>query len=95
MGVVERDLADASLDALSTDRRFAIAYEAALRLATLTLYCNGYETYGAGHHRTTFQALKETMGDEGQGYADYFSRSAVASVQSLPTIEQERSQRQM
>ncbi len=72
MGVVERDLADASLDALSTDRRFAITYEAALRLATLTLYCNGYQTYGAGHHRTTFQALKETMGDEGQGYADYF-----------------------
>jgi hypothetical protein len=71
-GVVERNLADASVEAVSADRRFAIAYEAALELATITLYCNGYETYGAGHHFTTFQALKETMGDVGEGYADYF-----------------------
>lgn len=72
MGVVERNLADASVDAVSADRRFAIAYEAALQLATIALYCNGYRTYGAGHHRATFEALKETMGDAGQGYADYF-----------------------
>jgi len=71
-GVVERNLADASVEAVSADRRFAIAYEAALELATITLYCNGYETYGPGHHFTTFQALKETMGDAGEGYADYF-----------------------
>jgi len=72
VGVVERNLADASVEAVSADRRFAIAYEAALELATITLYCNGYETYGTGHHFTTFQALKETMGDAGEGYADYF-----------------------
>ena len=70
--VVERNLADASVEAVSADRRFAIAYEAALELASITLYCNGYKTYGAGHHFTTFQALKETMGDAGEGYADYF-----------------------
>jgi hypothetical protein len=40
--VVERNLADASVEAVSTDRRFTIAYEAALGLATITLYCNGY-----------------------------------------------------
>ena len=50
LGVVDRNLADASVGAVSADRRFAIAYEAALELATITLYCNGYETYGAGHH---------------------------------------------
>ena len=71
-GVVERNLADASVEAVSADRRFAIAYEAALELATIAPYCNGYETQGAGHHFTTFQALKEAMGDAGEGYADYF-----------------------
>lgn len=71
-GVVERNVADASVEAVSADRRFAIAYEAALELATITLFCNGYETYGTGHHFTTFQALKETMGDAGESYADYF-----------------------
>lgn len=72
LGVVERNLADASVEAVSTDRRFTIAYEAALQLATVTLYSNGYETYGMGHHFTTFQALKETMGNAGAGYAKYF-----------------------
>jgi hypothetical protein len=82
-GVIERNLADASVEAISTDRRFTIAYEAALELATVTLFCNGYETYGVGHHFTTFQALKETMGDVGKTYADYFemcrTKRAVAS----------------
>jgi uncharacterized protein (UPF0332 family) len=72
IGLVERNLADASVDAISADRRFAIAYEAALQLATITLYSNGYETYGAGHHFSTFQALRETMGNAGRGYAEYF-----------------------
>jgi len=72
VGLVERNLADASVRAVSADRRFTIAYEAALHLATISLYCNGYRTYSTGHHFTTFQALKETMGNGGRGYAEYF-----------------------
>lgn len=67
--LVDRNLADAAVPGLSVDRRFAIAYEAALQLATITLYCTGHQTCGAGHHFATFQALKETMGTAGQGYA--------------------------
>ena len=37
LGVVDRDLADAAVQDVSADRRFAIAYEAALQLATITL----------------------------------------------------------
>ena len=39
--LVDRDIGDASVQGLSADRRFAIAYEAALNLATITLYCRG------------------------------------------------------
>jgi hypothetical protein len=92
MGVVERNLADASVDAVSADRRFLIAYEAALQLATITLYCNAYETYGAGHHWTTFQALKETMGDAGQRHANYFevcrAKRAVTSYDRAGEISE-------
>ena len=41
--LVGRDLADAAVEGLSTDRRFLVAYEAALNLATIALYCAGYE----------------------------------------------------
>ncbi len=70
--LVERDIADARVEGLSTDRRFAIAYEAALNLATIALYCKGYETRGYGHHFHTFKALREIMGREGEAFADYF-----------------------
>jgi len=36
-----RDLNDAAIPSLSTDRRFLIAYEGALSLATIPLYCAG------------------------------------------------------
>src|SRR3990170_6329192 len=62
--VADRDLGDAAVPRLSSDRLFLIAYEAALTLATIPLRCTGYETYGSGHHWTTFLALPLTMGEE-------------------------------
>ena len=70
--LVERDLADAAVARLSTDRRFLVAYEAALNLATIALYCAGYETHGKGHHWATFQALPEIMGEEFRDQGTYF-----------------------
>ena len=40
--VVKRDLADAALPALSEDRRFATAYNAALQAARMAVACAGY-----------------------------------------------------
>jgi hypothetical protein len=42
--LVERDLRDAGVSGLSADRRFHIAYEAALNLAFVPLLCEGYKT---------------------------------------------------
>jgi hypothetical protein len=34
-----------------------------LTLATVPLFCAGYETHGAGHHWVTFQLLPHFMGE--------------------------------
>ena len=41
MAIVERDLTDASITALSSDWQFGIAYNAALKLCTIVLYAQG------------------------------------------------------
>lgn len=73
LGVVDRDLKDADIEQLSTDRRFATAYNAVLQLASITLRACGYRTRGAGHHWITFQMLPLVMGDDQQDRADYFN----------------------
>jgi uncharacterized protein (UPF0332 family) len=70
--VVERDLSDAAIEALSEDRRFATAYNAALQAATAMMYAEGYRTSGGGHHWATFEFLKEVSPVEFGDLADYF-----------------------
>ncbi len=70
--VVERDLADAAIEALSPDRRFATAYNAALQAATAMMYAEGYRAAGVGHHRTVFEFLKAISAREFGDLADYF-----------------------
>ena len=70
--VVARDLKDAALPDLSSDRCFAIAYNAVLQLATMVIACSGYRVRGIGHHHTTFEALELAMGPSITTYAVYF-----------------------
>lgn len=70
--VVQRDLADAAITALSADRRFATAYNATLQAATAVVYSEGYRAHGLSHHSTTFEFLKEAMGPGITSLADYF-----------------------
>ncbi|MEK7868484.1 MAG: SAV_6107 family HEPN domain-containing protein, partial [Candidatus Omnitrophota bacterium] len=72
LGLAKRDINDAKVEEISTDRRFAIAYNAVLQLATILLYCKGYKPEGPGHHFTIFQAMKEVMGVSYYKLADYF-----------------------
>ena len=58
---VDRDLADAQLQGLSADRRFATAYSAALLVATVALAASGYRAPQEGHHYWTIQSLAFTM----------------------------------
>src|SRR5438552_13248178 len=70
--VIERDLQDAGVRALSPDRRFATAYNAALQLAKIVIACSGYRVVGSGHHLTTFEALEIAMGSSNE-----FARSVT------------------
>lgn len=70
--VVDRDLSDAAVTQISTDRRFATAYNAALQVATIALHGAGYRASGKGHHWVTFHVLPEILGSEVQARADYF-----------------------
>jgi len=69
--VVDRDLADAGVPGLSSDRRFATAYNAALQLATIVVRAAGYRPSGVGHHWMTFQLLLDILGPGEQDRVDY------------------------
>ena len=70
--VVKRDLADTKVPGLSDDRRFAIAYNAALQAGRALLAAEGYRTAGHGHHATVFQALRDFLPKEHCHLLDYF-----------------------
>lgn len=57
LAVFDRDITDARIEALSTDRKFATAYNAALMMARVALASSGYRTAGEGGHYWTIQAL--------------------------------------
>ena len=59
--VFERDIADTQAEALSADRRFATAYNAALMAARAALAASGYRTSGEGNHYWTIQSLAFTL----------------------------------
>ena len=72
LAISRRDIKDAKVEDLSSDRKFACAYNAVLQLATILLYCNGYKPEGPGHHFTVFQTMKIIMGNQYYTLADYF-----------------------
>ena len=71
--VIRRDLADAAVKALSEDRRFATAYNAALQAAKMAIACAGYRLANTpGHHRLTFDAARLAVGSSAVRSLDYF-----------------------
>jgi allantoicase len=71
--LIARDLADASLAGLSTDRRFATADNAALQAANMAIACAGYRIVSkVGHHRVSLDSTKLVLGKSAHKYADYF-----------------------
>jgi hypothetical protein len=71
--LIARDLADASIPALSEDRRFATAYNAALQTAKMAIACAGYRIgSNPGHHRLTFDGAKLALGTSAAHLTNYF-----------------------
>jgi hypothetical protein len=61
LAVFQRDIDDSKSKAISLDRRFATAYNAALTAASTSLAASGYRTTGEGHHYVTIQSLAFTL----------------------------------
>ena len=68
--IVDRDIEDAG-SAISTDWRFGIAYNAALKLCTVLLYAEGYKAERTLQHYRTIQAMPLILGRQKQGDAKY------------------------
>src|ERR1700733_14721238 len=63
--LVTRDLADAGIPALSEDRRFATAYNAALQTAKMAIACAGYRVAAVpGHHALSFECAGMALGKQ-------------------------------
>jgi hypothetical protein len=68
--LVTRDLADAGLEGLSADRRFATAYNAVLQIAKMAIACAGYRVMsGSGHHQSTLEQVSRRNRNSGCGQA--------------------------
>ena len=63
------------LKGLSTDRKFATVYNAALQLSTIVLHAAGYRTKGhtGGHHWVTVLSFPDIMGKNQKTRSDYFN----------------------
>jgi uncharacterized protein (UPF0332 family) len=73
--LIARDLADARVQGLSADRRFATAYNAALQAANMAIACAGYRvTAKIGHHKVTLDSVTLALGTQANHYVDYFER---------------------
>ena len=70
--MVTRDLGDAKISALSADRRFATAYNAALQSAKMAIACAGYRVTGTGAHQISFEAAVLAMGQGVATLTAYF-----------------------
>ena len=65
LAIVDRDLKDASVAAVSQDRRFEAAFSAARTAATIALRASGYRTSSqSGHHLKTIESLEFTINAE-------------------------------
>lgn len=73
LGLVDRDIADGSLEKISSDGRFEHAYSAMRTLCQLALHAEGYRVHkGQPGHERVIESLKYTLGPEWNDQADYF-----------------------
>ena len=70
LDIVDRDMLDAG-SAISTDWRFGIAYNAALKLCTILLYAEGYRPSRELQHYRTLAAFPEILGETRKADAEY------------------------
>ena len=77
LAIVDRDMEDAAADGISDDWKFGIAYNAALKLATIMLYAAGFKLEKNLAHYRTLLALEFTIGVHRKDDAAYLDACRV------------------
>lgn len=77
LAIVERDLRDAAQEEISSDWRFGIAYNAALKLCTILLYASGYRPEKSLAHYRTLAALPLILGSARAADAAYLDACRI------------------
>jgi len=95
--LIERDLADAAREEISTDWRFNIAYNAGLQLATVVLYAAGYRAgRGESKHYRVIQALPLVMGPRFSTIRDYLDncrrKRNVSEYDAVGTVSEKEAE---
>lgn len=64
LAAIDRNLADAAVEAISDETRFDVAYKAVMQCALVAMLAAGYRpaTSEPGHHQTMIQSLPLTLG---------------------------------
>jgi len=75
LAIAVRDLDQAQFKNLHLDTRFALAYNAALQLATVILRLHGIRVRKTAFHQRTFSELSHHVDPEFQNLAAYFDRA--------------------
>ena len=70
-------MADARIEGLSADGRFAHAYGAVLGSATIIVRSEGLRVTGPEHHKKTLSAAGEILGEAYRDRMRYFDRCRV------------------
>jgi len=84
LAVVDREIADASIKAVSVDGRFMHAYDAALNLCAIALRASGYiAAKGQGNHKRTIGSLIFTLGKEYQQISDQIELASRRRGQAM------------
>lgn len=77
LAIVDRDMGDAATDDISDDWKFGIAYNAALKLATIMLYAAGFKPEKNLAHYRTLLAIEFTIGVHRKDDAAYLDACRV------------------
>ena len=77
LAIVDRDMEDAAADGISDDWKFGIAYNAALKLATIMLYVAGFKPEKNLAHYRTLLAIEFTIGVHRKDDAAYLDACRV------------------
>lgn len=77
--IIDRDLQDAAGE-ISSDWRFGIAYNAALKLCTILLYAEGYRPEKNLQHYRTIQSLPVILGKNMSKMPNIWTPAAVKEM---------------